>query len=631
MIKKLLAKFSVSLQIGFLNVLYMFWYRLSKKTGLRKIWFRRGSYRPNNRYFKESSPVDFYPDEWKKPLLQQADSILGGTLFYYSKLPLKIGSPPEWFYNPIENKRIHHPEKHWCDISDFNSDTGDIKNIWEPSRFGWAVVLSRAYKVTGNKTYLNCLNNQIIDWCKQNPLNIGPNWMSGQEASIRVFHLLTTALILDQENAPLNSLCLLIESHLKRIASNIRYAVAQNNNHGTSEAAALYIGGAWLNKLEKDGLVRCKKSQKWMKKGEKVLSARIKNLIMNDGTFSQYSIIYHRMVVDTLSFVLLWQDKLHLQPFDERINLKIRKAVEWLWYFTNEDGLAPNIGANDGTMLFPLHSNNYLDLRPSLQLANVLVNRSKLLNDEMINEPLYWLNLNSDLSVENFEKKDIKDFPEGGFLRIKNDNSIAYFRYPIFKFRPSQSDIFHFDLWHNGINILRDAGSFSYNCEELWQSYFSSVRAHNTIQFDEYDQMPKISRFLFGDWPNVKQKVFKRDESDQCVRFSFDYSDFRNNHHNRIIEKRGHSDWRIIDRFEGTFKTGTLRWRLLPDNWVKDKNSVSTKDISLSVKSDAPLYMKLTDGWESLFYWQKNKIPVFEVKFDASVKEIITDIEIKSN
>ena len=39
----------------------------------------------------------------------------------------------------------------------------------------------------------------------------------------------------------------MITLHLVRIAATLPYAIAQDNNHGTSEAAALFIGGAWLD------------------------------------------------------------------------------------------------------------------------------------------------------------------------------------------------------------------------------------------------------------------------------------------------------------------------------------------------------------------------------------------------
>ena len=31
-------------------------------------------------------------------------------------------------------------------------------------------------------------------------------------------------------------------------------------------------------------------------------------------------------------------------------------------------------------------------------------------------------------------------------------------------------------------------------------NYFSGIQSHTTIQFDEFNPMPKISRFLWGSW-----------------------------------------------------------------------------------------------------------------------------------
>ena len=51
-----------------------------------------------------------------------------------------------------------------------------------------------------------------------------------------------------------------------------------------------------------------------------------------------------------------------------------------------------------------------------------------------------------------------------------------------------------------GINVVRDAGTCSYNTVEPWQSYFPGTRAHSAVEFGDRDQMPRISRFLFRSW-----------------------------------------------------------------------------------------------------------------------------------
>lgn len=48
-------------------------------------------------------------------------------------------------------------------------------------------------------------------------------------------------------------------------------------------------------------------------------------------------------------------------------------------------------------------------------------------------------------------------------------------------------------------NVLRDGGSYSY-VDPTWNHYFSGTSSHNTVQFDDRDQMPRLSRFLFGSW-----------------------------------------------------------------------------------------------------------------------------------
>src|SRR5699024_10329942 len=128
------------------------------------------------------------------------------------------------------------------------------------------------------------------DWIQNNPAYLGPNWKCGQEASIRVMHLIAGAIALNGFNNLNDNLLKLIEIHLKRIAPTIEYAIAQDNNHGTSEATALYIGGGLLNHNNPNS-----QFLKWQKLGEKWLINRADKLIMSDGGFSQYSVNYHRL------------------------------------------------------------------------------------------------------------------------------------------------------------------------------------------------------------------------------------------------------------------------------------------------------------------------------------------------
>ena len=234
-------------KLGYSNVAYMIWYRISMKLGWRKRKFPLGK-AVEGLFFKESAPLNNYPKNWRNKTLERANKILDGDLTWFHYHTFQVGNPPKWFQNPFVGSVLNNPKKHWSELSDFDLNTGDIKIIWEASRFGWLTDLARAYRVSGDKKYLKAINQWLQDWSKHNLKNQGPNWKCGQEASIRVMKLITTAQVLDQDLNASNALKQMIYEHLNRVYHNINYAWSQDNNHGTSEAAVLYIGAVYLSK-----------------------------------------------------------------------------------------------------------------------------------------------------------------------------------------------------------------------------------------------------------------------------------------------------------------------------------------------------------------------------------------------
>ncbi len=79
---------------------------------------------------------------------------------------------------------------HWSEIADFSAKVGDIKVVWEMSRFHWATVFARAWRISGDAHYLSAMQLWMEDWWRCNPPNTGPNWMCGQETSIRLINTL---------------------------------------------------------------------------------------------------------------------------------------------------------------------------------------------------------------------------------------------------------------------------------------------------------------------------------------------------------------------------------------------------------------------------------------------------------
>lgn len=601
--------------LGFRNAAYMAWYRYSLKSGLRKYLFSVGE-SVSGPFYKSCNPVNDYPEEWKSALKERADEVVNGILtwFWYHRLDAtegREGSSPNWFRNPFTGSVLSEAaqQKHWTELGDFDLNTGDIKILWEPSRFYWLVDLARAYRAFGDDTYLETMNSRLEDWSAQNPLNVGPNWKCGQENSIRILNLVQAADILKQDMTAEPPLCKLINQHLKRVAGNLRYAVAQDNNHGTSEAAGLIVGAAFL-RANSDQPETKKQCEAWLKKGRRLLEERVDHLIAEDGSFSQHSVNYHRMLLDTLTITERYRQHCKLEMFSDEFYKKYRSSTDWLEQVIDTySGRAPNLGHNDGSRLLNTHSCDYMDYRPTVQAARAVTDGVLRFNDGPWNEPLYWFgpdkkDLNRKLIKSRTDKFD------GQYLLINKGDIHGLLRLPGFRFRPAQNDLFHLDLWIAGKNIACDAGTYSYSDPEGEQ--FASVERHNTVQVGDFEPMPKIGRFLHAHWvQRTANEVLRTKEG--VTFWEGKMQDYRGNRYHREITASV-KGVKVRDRIDTPGESGTLRWHLpMKMNDVRLKqNSIELPECRIVFSAGALVKLKRSE--RSLYYLQKEEVTCVEVE-----------------
>ncbi|TLX75671.1 hypothetical protein E9993_08920 [Labilibacter sediminis] len=556
-------------KLGFSNVVYVQVYRLLLKYSILKFRFSVYKFKKKESAYHVCRGVNNYPSEWKEQLLIQANKLIEGSIPYYSSHWLKQSNPPNWFINPFNGAECNENYLHWTEIADFNKDIGDIKNIWEISRFSWLSILARAYVVSGEGVYLDTINGWIKDWLEKNPVNQGPNWKCGQEASFRVFNLLNAAHILNQEDNPSDLLIEIIEVHVKRISGNLRYAIAQRNNHATSEASALLIGASWLERVCSEKKSRYKK---YARVGRAKLERAVNNLVYEDGAFAQHSVNYHRLFLDTLSLVVFWQRNLKLKALSQQFMEIAAKSFDWLLTITDQSGYCPNIGSNDGTMLQGNHSCDYQDFRPSLQVASFLFTDALTFEEGRWNEALFWydINLKSKVIIPSKDKSVVK---ESGYVVMKNKRSWALLHYPNYKFRPSHNDIFHFDLWFDEKNVLFDSGSYSYNPDkDSTMPDFKSVLSHNTVSFDGNEQMPRLSRFLLGNWIKPLSLSAIGQSANETYTWKGSYIDYLKNIHSREV-KWSEDNWQITDCVSGTAESVIIGFNFDKYKYSLDENS----------------------------------------------------------
>ncbi|RXI38897.1 hypothetical protein CRU99_11140 [Malaciobacter mytili] len=422
-------------------------------------------------------------------LIEKAKNAALGKIFAFSNeyLDYKENNKINWHKNPILNIKSSHYSS-WNKLSDFG-EYGDIKLIWEASRFPQIYFFINAYSLTKDEKYANACKNQILDWIDKNPFPYGVNYKCGQEISFRIFSWIIALEYFSKffNNEEENKIVENIYTSLLRIDANIDYAAKSvKNNHSISEAAGLFIGGLLFPQF--------KESSKLLKKGLKYLENEISYQIYSDGTYIQHSFTYQRLALDILSFVIIISKKLKFE-LSKEVNNKHLNMITFLNSFIQENGWLPNYGSNDGANLFPLTGDNYRDFRSSLNLANVINNENSLFSNHKKLIEFFAL---EEKGIVPLQTK--LEFRDGGYYILKNKKFFSFIRAHSYRDRPASNDMFHLDIWSNGKNIFCDAGSYSYNTSKIFKNNFIGVIGHNTIMINNSNQMEQVLNFGYSNW-----------------------------------------------------------------------------------------------------------------------------------
>lgn len=444
--------------------------------------------------FYKNLPIDI-----KEKIINDADLAIDGTIEAFSNIRLNYGNPINWQYNPITKKETDKSLK-WFYINDFDEDRGDVKIIWEISRFTHLFLLSKAYLITKNIKYYNAFSSQINNWVKDNPYSYGANWKCGQEASIRMFSVLMNYSIFRKYNIincnDTYNVKKIIEWGYKKVLSNFFYAHrCIKNNHTFSEILGRNIGALCCND-EAD-----------LKYSIRLINEEIsKQFTNNGGCLSQYSFNYQRFTFQILEIFI----KLNgISSIDSKnINI-INNSINLLYQCQDSIGMVPNYGSNDGSLILPFSPYGYLDYRPTLNTLFYLINSKCLYKNDLFNEEMLWIcdEIHRN-SLRQVEKRSIS-FERSGFFILRFNNGFVVVYLNNYNSRPDHFDQLHLDIWYNGLNIFCDCGTYSYATE--LGSMLKSTYAHNTLKVDNIEQMNKIKQFFVFNFTKRKDIKFSDD------------------------------------------------------------------------------------------------------------------------
>ncbi|MBE0680748.1 MAG: alginate lyase family protein [Anaerolineales bacterium] len=561
--------------------------------------------------------------------IEEANKLLNGELKYFSHEYRKTGFPPVWHGGQL---------KHWSKISDDHVTARrswflpkqsphnrgllrreeqepasqrhvDIKYVWEPNRFAFVYTLVRAYAATGDEKYPQAFWQLIQDWAKHNPPNTSANWKDGQEIALRLmawtFGFYAFVHSPSTTNLQISQFTTYLAAQAERIHANIGYAISTRSNHTISEAFGLWMVGLLFPEL--------KNAEKYLSLGRKLLEQEAIAQIFPDGSYSMYSLNYHRFILQIYLYAIRLGE-LNQSPISSLVLPRISTSIQYLSHLIDPaTGQMPVYGSNDGALVLPLNNCDFTDYRPLLQLGSVITTGQPIFEPGAWDEDVYWLCGVEIEKKEERRKKSFGDaFPDGGVYILHGENSKAVIRCTDFTSRPSHADQLHMDLWMGSHNIAIDAGTYLYSGEGIWRNGLARTSAHNTVTVDGNDQMTMASRFTWTNW--AKGKVLKH--SDDF--WQGEHDGYKPVRHKRTVMALEGDRWLVIDDLSANEPHHyALHWLLNDVPFTENKNLLHLKyearmykvqtgltngEGKFSVDRSDPTS---TRGWRSRYYGHK--------------------------
>ncbi|MBN8542889.1 MAG: heparinase II/III family protein [Alphaproteobacteria bacterium] len=468
---------------------------------------------------------------------------------------------------------------HWSQVA-INDVVGqDVKHTWNSSRFEWVTqVALAALHSEEPKQHLNVLHALTNDWLSKHDYQAGVLWSCSHEVAIRGLHLMLTTSLLNAN--PTSALLELLQQSYSRVRATLPYAIAQQNHHSFTEILFLFYVERFLSKY---GVV-----VEGAPKREQVMTL-IKWLIQPDGSCAMPSLSYHRVFCDIASLCGLLDDFLHIGLWRGGV---MRIAVTRMCKFLESviepvSGRVPNIGLNDGS-LHCLQFTSPDDYVPSLLLMSAVFQipvherfKSRVKDVYLYGRSPLFASLQASSRFDDF-----------GLIIVDKPAYRAYLHYPRSRFRPMQQDFLHLDLWVNGVNVLHDSGTFSFNPTSV-DDYDDGV-AHNAPVPLDKPFVTKRSPYLYRYWPNA-QVSQKENQLEMSV----------SNHHGVIVTRKilfgvtsltiedsvsGSQQWGSAFNFPGAMTADTFRegrWHLASNVTLMTPDASTQK---ISSPGFAPCY-----------------------------------------
>jgi len=564
-------------------------------------------------FFFEGKDLALTPNP-QESLKKRVEAMKQGRFVLFGKMEYDLGIDYDWVTNPVTGYRYDVME-HWSNIADFSEKRGDIKFVWEKARFAFLTDIIR-YDFHFQEDQSEFVFGQIIDFIDKNPINCGPNYRCSQETSLRTMNWLL-ALYYYKDSPSLtkerfDKIMHVIYWQMHHVYHHINFSrIAVRNNHAITETLMLYLTGIMFPFFPE--------SKKWSKDGKKWFEEEVEYQIYPDGTFLQFSMNYHRVVVQLLTWGLRLAD-IHNDSFSPIVKQRAKSSLKFLdTSLDTTSGKLPNYGNNDGALFFKWTEDDFRVY--TSQLNDLRAVLSNAVTEKQESQAWYGLkNLNKAIT----NTQGVHEFKDGGYYIHQEGSVKSFIKCGSYKDRPFQNDNLHLDIWKDGVNYLWDNGTYKYNTDKETVDYFTGSEGHNTLSIEGKNQMLRGGRFIWYYWvkkSKAKMKVANNKMVFDGVIEAFQYLKNGIKHSRKVEKNVGENQWLVTDSLANAeAMERSVYWHVNPQVF----NMI---DIQCETEGGSLITPVIEEKWHSSYYGVKEK----SMRYHYSSNEtMLTTIKIKN-
>lgn len=331
---------------------------------------------------------------------------------------------------------------------------GDVRAIWEPSRLQQLTAL--AHIIDTDKYHSKkALDNYLLQfnsWFESNTPYYGPHYISVMECALRIISVCFASSLI-KDKILVNDYWLkqsnLITSHAEIIFERLSLH-SSSGNHTLTEAAGLIFAAKFYSKHPR--------AVKWLKIGKQLFVDEFIRQTNVDGSGIEQTSWYLKFIYELAIITLPLLEEKDKEFLQERVDV-VNKFLS-------------AISVNKKLLSYGDSDNGYAVSRYLNFIVPCSDNASEMLN-----------------------------YKDAGLVKIKQNKTVVFFDFGNLGMAPSyghgHADCLSVILYYDGVCILGDIGTGTYNGDERLRKYFRSTAAHNTVVVNKESQSIQSSRFMW--------------------------------------------------------------------------------------------------------------------------------------